>query len=55
MARDEAARYRQAAQLALDQLEWCIAYFRSIHKTKLADQIAKNRAALIRRLREPVE
>jgi hypothetical protein len=54
MARDaEAMRYRQAAQLALDQLEWCAQYFRGIHKTRLAKQVAKNRAAIARRLEDP--
>jgi hypothetical protein len=54
MARDdEAMRYRQAAQLALDQLEWCVEYFRSIHKTSLSKQVAKSRAAIARRLEDP--
>lgn len=52
MARDEeAARYRQAAWLALDQLEWCIEYLRGIHKKRISKQLAKNHAAISRRLR----
>jgi len=49
---DETVRYRQAAHLALDQLRWCVAYLRTIRKTKISDQVAKNRTALIRRVRE---
>jgi hypothetical protein len=53
MARDdEAARYRQAAQLALDQLDWCVEYLRSIHKTRISRQLARNCAAISRRLRD---
>jgi hypothetical protein len=54
MARDdEAMRYRQAAHMALDQLEWCAQYLRGIHKTRLSKQIDKNRAAIARRLDDP--
>jgi hypothetical protein len=54
MDRDEeaAARYRRAAQLALGQLEWCVEYLRRIHKNRLARQLAKNHAAISRRLRD---
>ena len=48
---DEAARYHRAAELALDQLEWCIDYLRSIHKNRLAKQLAKNHAEISRRFR----
>jgi hypothetical protein len=47
---DETARYRQAAWLALDQLDWCVHYLHTIHKTQLADRIAKNRSAIMRRI-----
>lgn len=51
MARDEEAiRYRKAAQLALEQLDWCIDYLRRIHKPRIARQLAKNQAAIRRRL-----
>jgi hypothetical protein len=53
MARErESARYRQAAQLALDQLDWCIDYLRRIHKPTLARQLARNRSAIGRRLEQ---
>jgi hypothetical protein len=56
MARDdEAARYREAAQLALDQLDWCVEYLRSIRKTRISRQLARNRAAISRRLRADVD
>ena len=56
MARqDDAARYRQAAQLALSQLMWCIEYFRGIHKTRIADQLARNHAAISRRLEDSAD
>jgi hypothetical protein len=48
---DEAARYRRATHLALDQLDWCVTYLQSIRKTKISEQVAKNRTAIIRRVR----
>jgi Tfp pilus assembly ATPase PilU len=47
---DEAARYREAARQAIDQLDWCVEYFRSIRKTKISRQLAKNRAFIAQRL-----
>lgn len=51
---DEAERYRKAADLALRQLAWCEEYFRSAHKTRLAQQVAANSASIRRRLQEPL-
>ncbi|MBV9941189.1 MAG: hypothetical protein JO262_03580 [Solirubrobacterales bacterium] len=34
MPRDQTERYRQAAQDALEQLDWCIGYLHGIRKTK---------------------
>lgn len=52
MAREEeAARYQRAAQLALDQLDWCVKYLERIRKYSIAKQVAKNHAAISRRLR----
>lgn len=39
----EVARYRRAAEEALDQLEWCVNYFHRIRKSRVADAIDKNR------------
>jgi hypothetical protein len=51
MARDdEAERYRKAALLALDQVDWCVDYLRSIRKTEISKQIDRNRSAILRRL-----
>lgn len=56
MARDdETRRMREAAELALDQIDWCVSYLRSIRKTEIAAALAKNRAEIIRRLREEDE
>lgn len=49
-ADDEAARYREAARLALEQLEWCVVYLHSISKTKVAQALAENRSVIARRL-----
>jgi hypothetical protein len=50
MASDETERYRQAANDALEQLDWCIGYLHGIHKTKISSQLAKNRAHIKREL-----
>jgi hypothetical protein len=50
MADDETDRYRQAAQDALEQLDWCIGYLHGIHKNKISSQLAKNRASIKRNL-----
>ena len=49
---EEAARYREAAQLTLDQLDWCIEYFRTIRKPRLSYVLARNRSAIARALDE---
>jgi hypothetical protein len=56
MARDdEHERYRQAAQDALEQLDWCIGYLHGIHKTKISSQLARNRAHIKRNLLHQAE
>jgi hypothetical protein len=51
MARDnEAERYRKATQLTFDQIDWCVEYLRSLRKTKISKQLAKNRSAIAARL-----
>ncbi|MGH2859165.1 MAG: hypothetical protein ACRDMJ_16950 [Solirubrobacteraceae bacterium] len=58
MARDETERYRQAAEDALQQLDWCIGYLHGIRKTKISTQLAKNRShikhSLMHQAAEPV-
>jgi hypothetical protein len=41
---DEADRYRQAAEDALQQLDWTIGYLHGIHKTEISKALAKNRS-----------
>lgn len=57
MASDhETERYRQAAEDALAQLDWCIGYLHGIHKTKISTQLARNRAHIRRNLlQQPTE
>lgn len=47
---DETERYRQAAEDALQQLDWCIGYLHGIHKNKISSQLAKNRTHIKRNL-----
>jgi hypothetical protein len=47
---DETARYQEAAHRALDQLDWCIEYLRSIRRTQISKQLAKNRSRIERTL-----
>jgi len=55
---DEMERYRQAAEDALQQLDWCIGYLHGIKKVGISRALAKNRAhirtELLRRPEEPV-
>jgi hypothetical protein len=48
--RGESDRYRQAAEDALQQLDWCIGYLHGIHKTNISSQLAKNRTYIKRNL-----
>jgi hypothetical protein len=51
MTRDnEAERYRKATQMTLDQLDWCVEYLRSLGKTRISKQLARNRSAIAARL-----
>jgi hypothetical protein len=52
---DENDRYRQAAQDALEQLDWCIGYLHGIHNTKISAQLARNRAYIKRNLLHQAE
>jgi len=54
---DELERYRQAAEDALQQLDWCIGYLHGIRKVDISRALAKNRAhirtRLLRRAEQP--
>jgi hypothetical protein len=50
MAPDETERYRQAAEDALQQLDWCIGYLHGIRKTAISSQLARNRTHIKRNL-----
>ncbi len=41
---DEARRYRQAAEDALQQLDWAIGYLHGIRKTGISQALSKNRS-----------
>jgi hypothetical protein len=47
---DEVERYRQAAEDALQQLDWCIGYLHGIRKVEVSRALAKNRTHIRRRL-----
>jgi hypothetical protein len=56
MATKQTDRYRQAAEDALGQLDWCIGYLHGIRKQRISAQLAKNRAYIRRALlREATE
>ena len=48
-------RYRQAAEDALQQLDWAIGYLHGIHKTDISKALAKNRSYIRRRLMDQSE
>jgi hypothetical protein len=51
---NETERYRQAAEDALQQLDWCIGYLHGIRKSQLSAQLARNRMQIKQKLmREP--
>jgi hypothetical protein len=47
---EDIARYREAAHSAPDQIDWCVEYLRSIRKTAISRQLARNTSAIRRRL-----
>jgi len=48
----QAQRYREAAEMLLDQLDWCVTYLNRIRKYDLARSVARNRDRIRGRLRE---
>jgi len=56
MTQDRGERYRQAAEDALQQLDWCIGYLHGIRKNSISRQLARNRTFIRRNLmREAAE
>ncbi len=47
----QAERYREAAQLALEQLDWCIGYLERIRKPRIAQALRQNRNTILKRSR----
>ncbi len=47
----EIERYRQAVELALDQLEWCIDYLYRVRKPEIARALSRNRSQIMKRIR----
>jgi hypothetical protein len=47
---NEADRYRQAADDALQQLDWAIGYLHGIRKLEISRALARNRLVIRRRL-----
>jgi hypothetical protein len=54
----EVERYRQAAEDALQQLDWCIGYLHGIRKLEVSKALAKNRSyirsKLLKREEQPL-
>ena len=48
--RNDAERYRRAAEDALQQLDWCIGYLHGSNKSKIAAGLSRNRAYIRREL-----
>jgi hypothetical protein len=46
----EAKRYREAAEITLDHLQWCVNYLYRIQKPELANQLERNRHLILDRL-----
>ncbi len=45
----EVERYRKAAILAVEHLQWCVSYLYRLQRPKLAQSLARNRAQIIER------
>jgi hypothetical protein len=55
MPTEQTERYRQAAEDALGQLDWCIGYLHGIRKEKLSAELARNRSYIRRQLMREAE
>jgi len=47
---EDLERYRQAAEDALQQLDWCIGYLHGIRKVQISRALAQNRTHIRRQL-----
>lgn len=47
----DADRYRKAADLVIEQLDWVIDYFHQIRKHEIAKALRKNRMSIVERYR----
>ena len=47
----EIERYREAAERALDELEWCIDYLYRVRKPDIARALARNQSRIMKRIR----
>jgi hypothetical protein len=47
----EADRYREAAELALDQLKWCVDYLHRLRRPTLAARLDRNRKHILSEVR----
>jgi len=45
----EAPRYREATNIALEQLDWCITYLQRIRKRSIAEALQRNRKTIVER------
>jgi len=54
-SREEVERYRQAAEDALQQLDWCIGYLHGIKKTEVSRVLSRNRSHIRSRLMQASE
>lgn len=52
---DDVRRYRQAAEDALQQLDWCIGYLHGMRKTQISQMLSKNRSHIRRQLMDRPE
>jgi hypothetical protein len=48
----DADRYREAAEAALEQLDWVINYLRGIRKVEVSRALAQNRTYIRQQLRD---
>ena len=51
----EVERYRQAAEDALQQLDWCIGYLHGIRKTEISRALSRNRSHIRSQLMDRAE